>query len=639
MLSSEIENLLIKLLLTIAKKEKQVEINRQNLSKNIEFDIFQLYSYIDKEKKNCIDSLNLLQILHRNGIHPKKTEIDFLILFYDENNDKILSYNEFLNMILPNNNLTLRKFAKRNIGLNNFENNISHEVEILFVKLLEREIDLIRNVDRIINEIKGQCDFDLHKVYHLLIGNESIINKDSLKNFFNKNYVNYNDNDVILIMKRLDFNKDDKIEYEEFHKFFCFNEPYCRCLYNTSNCYFCNPKLIPNGNSKIMLNEISPSLNINYYEPKIECFPEKKYINFSNDNCNNCKNFNEQYNYLNNNSFMSINQNDNSEYISKNLNLKNIRDRYSNINNDNINNINYNTYQNNIINQNNNQNNNLISNNNLNQNKNKLNQNLNKIKSKIDNLKKIQPCNPNIYYCTKCNNLPCICFEISYKKAEDIFIQYIKECINIESKIEKAKIDLSLKSDFNVEDAFKIFEMDDRKFISDSDLIYGLNAFEIYPSNKDIQLMKRRVNVKKTENILFSHFFDLVVPFEKDYRDIVERRNCSKNFPQFNKANIFLERTKKYFSNLINLIIDCENKIENLRSNLNDVRRNVEYIFQNIDKRNLGYINDIDLNNFLKLKEIYINNIDNCLLFIRLDKSKDGKVECWELNEELEMTN
>ena len=120
---------------------------------------------------------------------------------------------------------------------------------------------------------------------------------------------------------------------------------------------------------------------------------------------------------------------------------------------------------------------------------------------------------------------------------------------------------------------------------------------------------------------------------------MVERRNCSKNFPQFNKANIFLERTKKYFSNLINLIINCENKIENLRSNLNDVRRNVEYIFKNIDKKSLGYINDIDLNNFLKLKEIYINNIDNCLLFIRFDKNKDGKVECWELNDELEMTN
>ena len=51
MLSSEIENLLIKLLLTIVKKEKQVEINRQNLSQNIEFDIFQIYSFLDKGKK------------------------------------------------------------------------------------------------------------------------------------------------------------------------------------------------------------------------------------------------------------------------------------------------------------------------------------------------------------------------------------------------------------------------------------------------------------------------------------------------------------------------------------------------------------------------------------------------------------
>ena len=43
MFSSEIENLVIKLLLTIINKEKEIEINRQILSQNIDFDIFQLY--------------------------------------------------------------------------------------------------------------------------------------------------------------------------------------------------------------------------------------------------------------------------------------------------------------------------------------------------------------------------------------------------------------------------------------------------------------------------------------------------------------------------------------------------------------------------------------------------------------------
>ena len=51
MFSSEIENLVIKLLLTIINKEKEIEINRQILSQNIDFDIFQLYSFLDSQKK------------------------------------------------------------------------------------------------------------------------------------------------------------------------------------------------------------------------------------------------------------------------------------------------------------------------------------------------------------------------------------------------------------------------------------------------------------------------------------------------------------------------------------------------------------------------------------------------------------
>ena len=40
MFSPEIENLVIKLLLTILNKEKEIEINRENLFLNKDFDIF-----------------------------------------------------------------------------------------------------------------------------------------------------------------------------------------------------------------------------------------------------------------------------------------------------------------------------------------------------------------------------------------------------------------------------------------------------------------------------------------------------------------------------------------------------------------------------------------------------------------------
>ena len=616
MFSSEIENLVIKLLLTIINKEKEIEINRQILSQNIDFDIFQLYSFLDSQKKNCIDSSNIIDFLNKNGIYPNKLDIDFLIYFYDENKDNRISYTEFLNMILSNNNNTLRNFAKKNIG-SYLDNNISEEIEILFLKLLENEIDLINNINRIINEIKGQCDFDICSVFQLLIGCQPLITIDSLKYFLNKNYVSVNEQDLINILKRFALNKNGKVDFNDFHHFFCFQDPNCRCLINKPNVGLSNNISISKNNCKFNSNENLPQMNIRF-NPNIE---NRIYNNNLNVNYNNKYFEKSDFNFYDNNSLSNASFNENPNEISKNLYLRNSPQRFfQNKNNNNYNNI----YNNN--------NNEFSTNRSI---------NIKNIQNNINNtnnlndLNNIPQYNPN--YCEKCNNFPCICNLIPLRKNELDFINYLKECINIETKIEKAKIDLSLKSDFNIEDAFKIFEMDNRKFISDADLIYGLNSFEIYPSRKDIQLIKKRLNINKTENIFYSDFFDLIVPFEKDYRNMIERRNSTKNVPKFNKQNIFLQSTKNYFSSLINLIISCENKIENLRSDLNDVRNDINNIFWILDKYKIGNINDMDLNNYLKSRDIYINDIENSLLFIRLDKNKDGKIECWELNEELQM--
>ena len=208
----------------------------------------------------------------------------------------------------------------------------------------------------------------------------------------------------------------------------------------------------------------------------------------------------------------------------------------------------------------------------------------------------------------------------------------------MENKIEKAKVDLSLRSDFNVEDAFKIFERENKKLISDADLIYGLNILDIYPSEKDFLLIKRRLNPRKTENIVYSDFFNFVIPFEKDYRTMVERRNFKKNYTVHNKADVFLLTTKFYFTNLINVIIECENKIENLRNLCSYVRSYIDNIFRNIDRNCIGSISELDLITYIKSRGIFTNDIDSSLLFKRLDKNNDGKIESWELNDELQIT-
>ena len=599
MLTNETEKLIIKFLLEIAKKEKEVEINRQILAQNSNFDIFQLFSYMDREKKNYIDTFNIMDFFHRNAIYPNKIIIDFLILLYDDDNDNKLSYTEFLNMILSQNNISLRKSTREKIGSFNNKNDISFEIEHCVLKLLEKEVDFIVSVNKIIFEIKEKKDFNLHNIFHLLIGYQYITH-ESLTNYFNKKYVSFTKDDINFIMRRIDLNKDGKIDFKEFHTFFCFNDPNCNCpIKNFLNCCLCNENYI-------YKNKIYPNnLNLNLY------------FNYENNNncCTDCTNINYKYNFdKNNNITLSTFQDENTTNISNNLSVKNIPEIYysENLNNDKINsNINYNQF---------------------------LNIKIDEFNSKINNFNRFSTNENNQCCCQVCQYFPCKCLEIGYEKGEMYFLNYIIELIEMEKKIEKAKIDLSLRSDFNIYDIFNLFLVNDQNYLTDEDLFNGLNLFDINLNEKDIRLLKRRMNKKITDIIFYYDFIDLLIPYEKYYRNMVESRIGINIFPENDKTNIFLLSTKNYFIKLINLIIECENKIEKLRYELIITRNQIKNIFRNIDSKGLGTITDIDLFNFLKNRGIDVNINECSLLFIRLDKNRDGKVECWELNEELEYT-
>ena len=142
-------------------------------------------------------------------------------------------------------------------------------------------------------------------------------------------------------------------------------------------------------------------------------------------------------------------------------------------------------------------------------------------------------CPNNNNPCNKCNYNPCRCISLDYNKGLCNFLDFMREIINIENQIENCKIELALRSDFNVEDAFRIVELNGRGIINEADLKYGLNLLDIYASDKDIKLIMRRGDIRKNNFISYSDFFDLVVPFEKDYRNMIENRLPSNFIPKY----------------------------------------------------------------------------------------------------------
>ena len=68
MVSIETEARVARLFLALAEGERSVEISRQVLSDNYDFDAYQVFKALDVEGKNRVDSINIVDFLRSKGI-------------------------------------------------------------------------------------------------------------------------------------------------------------------------------------------------------------------------------------------------------------------------------------------------------------------------------------------------------------------------------------------------------------------------------------------------------------------------------------------------------------------------------------------------------------------------------------------
>ena len=221
----------------------------------------------------------------------------------------------------------------------------------------------------------------------------------------------------------------------------------------------------------------------------------------------------------------------------------------------------------------------------------------------------------------------------AYEKAQ--FNDFIRKLMSVESEIEKLKMELSLNPDFNCEDVFRIFELDSRGFLDKEDLKYGLNLLNIYPTDHELRLLIKRFDLLKQGVIRYEDFFDIIVPFEKEYRSMVEER-LPRSCCSCRSIDVFSLSTITFMKNLFNLIINAENQINNMRRTMGTLRIKLRDIFGLIDYMRRGYFDNNDLLEYMKKEGIIFDDKDVDLLFIRLDKNRNGKIDYREIEDELQ---
>ena len=659
MFSREIQSKISDIFVSLAEAERDVEITRQVLTENKEYNSYQIFCYLDSDKKNYIGELDIINYLKSKNVFSTEIEAKLLILFYDNNLDTNLNFEEFVNLIES------KLSHKRENNEIKIEGVLSFSIDYSLTKLLEKEIIHARKILRLLEDLHCFSEFEIHNIFHLIKNNNNInsITNPNLIQFLNRNHASFIEQDIDLIFKRIDFNKDKAIDLCEFHIFFGFpncgyNCPFEKCINcGIECCQTCRidePCYVHKFINKRNNNYIPKNVYRTYYTE----FQNRKNENKENNVNIQNKGFSSEVDNQFNNGIKNITQNltlkifPKREYepfeiclgsdINDNIIYINNKEENNNTSENNNNNYKMNDYNfsrdnNNTLNQNFETNENKIVNS---QNNNELIKSQNNIKSDDFNKNKefSNNINTNHNLINAYNNIKNKQNEGNRNKnenEENQFIDYLKEAMLHECKIENIKIQLSLRSDFNWEKVFRIFELEGRGFLSKEDLIKGFNKLGIFPNDLDLSLLFKRYDLKKEGYLSYPNFFDLIVPFSKYHRIMVDKRKINDENISYS-LNDFSQETLNCIRDLFVAIFKGEFILNKIKENFTSLKIKMNDIFELLDPMKKGFFGEKELAVFLQKNGIFNTSNDCDLLFLRLNKLRNGKIYFKEIFDEIE---
>ena len=225
MLTKQTEQKLVELFIAISTGEEKINQLKQNIITNYNINPIQLFFKLDINNKGYLAKSDISSYLKFYSINFTFTDIEYIFYFYDKDNDNFLNFYEFLNFIISDSSYLYKKLFKRKYRHNKIDENeinadMDKNLEQNILKIFQEEIDFARNLNELILNLKKNNDFKIQNAFYE-IKSYSYITNDSLKAFFDRNEVTYNDKFIKNIFSRFDSNESSgKISFNKF-KIFC----------------------------------------------------------------------------------------------------------------------------------------------------------------------------------------------------------------------------------------------------------------------------------------------------------------------------------------------------------------------------------------------------------------------------------
>ena len=617
MLTYETKNKISDLLIAISDGERQIEVVRQILAEQEEFEPYAAFRRIDRQRNGLIGVNQLQMFFADNKVDRSEKAINAFIHKYDSNRDGYLNYNEFLIAVLPMDNPTLRTLATQRPNYDVARDEyLPNDVEYALLKVLEREITFYTNLDYQKFQLINRSDYNNVDGFNAIDRYRTgKVDYESLKMFFRHQASFPYDEELIAILRRIDKDDDGIIRYDEYAEAI---EPVDMTLKDTikpTSVRYSSP-LKRSSPRKIARSDVpaekspvkksispikiqyphskSSPLKVNPSSPLTRSMlttsplrntvsPLKKVASPSNNLSNsllispNRKLETSQLNKSTNifqSPIKKIEEDIYTQKLMKSLDRPEKKEYFSpekkagvfSIDKSSISSektASFSTEK-------------------------ELPQSPEKKLSQSPEKKTRSP-EKKAQSPTKLNASPSRLKRFDENPENYALILAFKQFLILDRDLELGKQDLSLRTDFNLIDFFRVFDIDGKGALTTSEFDYGMRIFGYYPNKEDLYLFFRRFDRDIDGKLRFSDFSEAFTPMQVEYASLLNNRtplNIDKDVD-----DTFSPETRRLITKLFKLHLENETETESSRQRLNKrISFNVHDAFNYIDVNQDGYL-------------------------------------------------
>jgi Ca2+-binding EF-hand superfamily protein len=204
--------------------------------------------------------------------------------------------------------------------------------------------------------------------------------------------------------------------------------------------------------------------------------------------------------------------------------------------------------------------------------------------------------------------------------ARDALAAYFQEKLAFLREADIRRRELSLDYDFNLEDAFRMFDRYDKGYLTAIDLEEGIYALGGNPRPGEVRLLVTEFSAGAYSKLSFADFCDMILPSG------IRRYGAQSLYPA-DRRSPFRLATKNHLLDLLQLLLDTEKRTEAQRQALQRLPTYTAIdAFAALDQDRDNNLTSSELRYFLESSGLRATERELQALVAGLDRDRDGRV-------------